>query len=324
MKDYCFFFAIVLLVVLVCPITYTKASIQVPEKAGEYSKEFFEAHRKTAAVYDILVDLFSQSMIDSINKDDGNIPNLRDMSVMDVGCGHGLLVEAWRKAGVTNSYCIEGSPEAEHMWPQEYKEKFYVLQDLEAPETRDVVTATNFVTSFEVGEHLQPENAGHFVEILTLHHPRLVFFGAATPFQDRGMNPSHVNENTFEYWIKHFAFNGYHVDWTRTAMLKHKLLSMHSKEFIETVMKSWWYPKNLLVFAPKEARSQDDQALMMHPKQANMLNKDYLERVNDLFGDGEFGKMWKDDWQSFGTLFYAAKLNVNAAQESLTTKTPEL
>ena len=128
----------------------------------------------------------------------------------------------------------------------------------------------------------------------------------------------------FGSWIKHFAFNGHHVDWTRTAMLKHKLLSMHSKEFVETMMKSWWHPKNLLVFAPKEARSQDDQALMMHPKQANMLNKDYLERVNDLFGDGEFGKMWKDDWQSFGTLFYAAKLNVNAAQESLTTKTPEL
>lgn len=296
--------AVVLLHVLValliiCARTTSILAIETPVKAGEYSKEFFDAHRKNAAVYDILVNLFLTLMAN-----DEASAALSDVSVLDIGCGHGLLVEAWRNAGVTKSYCIEGSPEASHMWPLQHRDEFYVVHDLEAPEARVAVKATDFVTSFEVAEHIRPEKADHFVGLLTMHHPKLVFLGAATPFQDRGMNPSHVNENTFQYWIDQFASHGYHVDWATTARAKHMLIS--NPETQNAVMESWWYPKNLLIFAPKEARERNDGALLAHPKQADMLNPAYL----NIGAQSAIGKMWKDDWQSFGTLFYEAQTNL--------------
>ena len=65
-------------------------------------------------------------------------------------------------------------------------------------------------------------------------------------------------------------------------------------------------PKNLLIFAPNDAREQSDQALLAHPKQANMLSPVYL----NIGGQSAFGKMWKDDWQAFGSLFYEAQNNL--------------
>lgn len=276
-------------------ITAASGGNRLPEKAGEYSKEFFEDHRKNSAVYGALVRSFS-----SFIANDGTV-NGDNISVLDVGCGHGLLVEAWRSVGVTKSYCLEGSIEATSMWPPEHKEQFYRLQDLEAPDAAAAVEATDYVTSFEVAEHLRPESANHFVGLLTMHRPKLVFFGAATPFQDRGMNPTHLNENTFKYWIDRFASHGYHVDWVKTARAKHVLVSQTEPDVIRAIMNAWWYPKNILIFAPNEARDDSDRALMAHPKQADMLNPVYLNMW------GEEKNLWKDDWMSFGVLFYEAQ-----------------
>merc|ERR1712147_179686 len=44
----------------------------------------------------------------------------------------------------------------------------------------------HLVTSFEVAEHLPVEDADKFVAVVVAKSPRHVFFGAATPFQDRG------------------------------------------------------------------------------------------------------------------------------------------
>mmetsp|Transcript_8229 Transcript_8229/g.15380 ORF Transcript_8229/g.15380 Transcript_8229/m.15380 type:complete len:303 (+) Transcript_8229:67-975(+) len=287
--------AVTVFLLLAQCITKASGGVQLPQKAGEYSKEFFEEHRKNSAVYGVLVRLFSSFMAnDGISSGD-------NISVLDVGCGHGLLVEAWRSVGVAKSYCLEGSIEAASMWPQEHKEQFYRLQDLEAPEVAAAVVATDYVTSFEVAEHLRPESANHFVGLLTMHHPKLVFFGAATPFQDRGMNPTHLNENTFRYWIDRFASRGYHVDWARTARAKHVLVTQTEPDTMRAVAESWWYPKNLLIFAPNEARDASDRALLAHPTEADMLNPAYLNMW------GEEKNMWKDDWMSFGFLFYEAR-----------------
>ena len=124
----------------------------MPEKAGVYSEEFFDNHRKNSAIYTILVQLFSKCIV--ALDDNGVGKGMKDVSVLDVGCGHGLLVEAWRSAGITKSFCMEGSSNASHMWPPQHKDEFYVVQDFEAPEAGTVVQATDFVTSFEVADHL--------------------------------------------------------------------------------------------------------------------------------------------------------------------------
>ena len=290
---------------LLCDVCLA-SGLDPPKSEGGYDKTFFDQHRKNAAEYIPLVQVLSEFVLQATGSP------LAEVSILDVGCGHGLLVEAWRNAGVPNSFCIEGSSEASHIWPPQHSQEFYVVQDLEAATAHASVQPTDVVTTFEVAEHIRPEEAGHFVELLTLHHPRLVFFGAATPFQDRGKNPSHVNENTFEFWIEKFDSRGYHVDWTKTAKAKHALMTLPNRGFSH--MTAWWYPKNLLIFAPDKVRAQSDRALLAHPAGANMLAPVYLNAYNTM-GGVEFAKMWKRDWTAFGELFYEAQREANGGDE---------
>ncbi|EJK60733.1 hypothetical protein THAOC_18866 [Thalassiosira oceanica] len=86
------------------------------------------------------------------------------------------------------------------------------------------------------------------------------------------------------------------------ARAKHLLVTQRDPEIGAAISSAWWYPKNMLIFAPKETTDgvTIDRALLAHPAEANMLSSAYLE----MMGPGEFGKMWTRDWKEFGTLFY--------------------
>ena len=133
---------------------------------------------------------------------------------------------------------------------------------------------------------------------MTTHRPQLVFFGAATPLQDRGLNPSHLNENTFSYWLEHFETAGYAFDAVRTARARHLLLTTDA--FRRWMQKAWWYPKNILVFAPAAHQRQLDAAAVAHSAEGDMLSEFYLSAA----GGGDFGAMWRRDWREFARLFY--------------------
>ena len=125
---------------------------------------------------------------------------------------------------------------------------------------------TEIVTSFEVGEHLPPATA--FVEMLTAHQPRLVFFGAATVRQDSqlvngkwvSMNPTHVNEQPFAYWVERFAAAGYALDAARAARLRVALFADPGYQKALQTCRAWWYAKNLLVF--RRVTSAADRAAL--------------------------------------------------------------
>ena len=174
----------------------------------------------------------------------GGLPD----SALDVGCGHGLLVEAWREAGVARSFGLEGSPAAAAMWPEAFRDEFYKVQNLSLPGAAAAAEATALVTSFEVGEHLPVEDADEFVAVVVAKSPRHVFFGAATPSQDRGGNPTPLNENTFAFWLERFEAAGYVFDAARTARVRQLLLGTPAARPV--LRKSWWYPKNILALAP--------------------------------------------------------------------------
>merc|ERR1719253_949504 len=87
-------------------------TLQLPKSETEYSKEFFLQHKKNAHVYPALASSLESHVMQKL-KD--------SFTVLDMGCGHGLLVEAWRNLGVLQSYCVEGSESASSMWPSEYK-----------------------------------------------------------------------------------------------------------------------------------------------------------------------------------------------------------
>ena len=229
----------------------------------------------------------------------GGLPD----SALDVGCGHGLLVEAWREAGVARSFGLEGSPAAAAMWPEAFRDEFYKVQNLSLPGAAAAAEATALVTSFEVGEHLPLEDADKFVAVVVAKSPRHVFFGAATPFQDRGGNPTPLNENTFAFWLDRFEAAGYVFDAARTARVRKLLLGTPAARPV--LRKSWWYPKNILALAPASARPELDAAVAKHPDAADMRAEAYLTAggsAADAFGD-----MWRRDWLAFADLFYAER-----------------
>lgn len=186
--------------------------------------------------------------------------------------------------------------------------------NLEAESSREQITPTDIVTTFEVAEHIQPEKAAYFVELLTLHTPKLIFFGAATPWQDQGNNPSHVNEQPFQFWIDHFANRGYHVDWASTASAKIKLLSLQDPLEMQAMIQAWWYPKNLLIFARDSDRSRSDKALLQVPDSFSMLDPALVQAA----GQGTaFGSLWERDMRDFGWLFHKAQKQARSQDDLL-------
>lgn len=284
----------------------TQGGLNVPNKETGYDDTFFESHRQHSKSYfalaDVLYDIILQVAPGGRNED---VDIQTKVTTLDVGCGHGLLVEALRRKGIVNSHCLEGGDKGKEvsMWPKEYTANFYKIQDLEDENAMDAVVPTDVVTTFEVGEHIRPEKASHFVELLTVHSPKLVVFGAATVFQDRGLNPTHLNENTFDYWIEKFYKQGYVVDWLKTAHTRFMLLQQPA------MGATWWYPKNILLFRPERQAVELANHWRSNPEPIDLRG----EQFKNLFGLGEFGQMWIKDWSDFTRLFYAAKQELHPA-----------
>ena len=284
----------------------TARAIKVPESEGAYTQEFFEEHRKNQGVYPLLV----QAMWDTIRSFS---PNDRgsgrgDFSVLDVGCGHGLLVEAWRRAGTTESHCMEGSEEAAPMWPAANRTRYYQVVDLAGEEAPLRVPPTDVVTSFEVAEHLPESRATAFVGLMVQHKPAWVFFGAATVFQDLGKNPSHVNERPLTYWVEKFREHQYVLHPWETLRLRLALLQVG--EGATEVLQAWWYPKNALVFVPVSRQAEADRAVLQH---AQGIIVEQLPQ-GDIGGDSLFGLMWKRDWTEFANIFHQARAQAERNQ----------
>eukprot|EP00978_Attheya_sp_CCMP212_P020676 scaffold59443_cov67-Attheya_sp.AAC.1 len=265
----------------------------VPEVAEDgsigYDAKFYEDGLKTADFAPVLARQLRRFMPEP------------DSSIVDVGCGNGLLVSALRDTGQT-AYCLEGSSEAKGMWPERFL-SYYHIVDLTSKAATDIMPTTDYVSTFEVAEHLAPEHADRFVALLTKHKPKLVFFGAATEFQDRGQNPTHVNENSFAYWVAKFKEVGYALDLVKSATLRHQLLADETLQ--KRFARAWWWPKNMLVFASLEHTSQAvlDAERQQLPAHIDMLSDSYTKLGYGL--SKEFGEMWERDWKEFGHLFHA-------------------
>jgi len=297
---------VVTLVLLPLLVGSSLDTLVYPERG--YDESFFAQHSAIAPVYPLLVEM----MLAEITPPPQGRSLPVQYSVVDVGCGHGLLVEAWRSAGISESYGMEGSNAAKHMWPPEFRQHYYQIQDLTLWQEAAInMPETDLVTTLEVAEHLPETSADHFIQLLATHRPATIVFGAATPFQDQGLNPGHVNENTFAYWTEKFAHQQYALDFVATARIRHKLLM--DKRFQPYFISAWWYPKNILIFrdtqkVPKNDDDDDDDdmdlKLVRHPKEANMWSDAYLNIGYAINDGGAFGQLWKRDWMEFATMFY--------------------
>lgn len=157
---------------------------------------------------------------------------LNPVSVVDVGCGVGAWLAAFRRHGVRRILGIDGEWVDRGLLkiPEESFASYDVRRPLKLSERFDLVV------SLEVAEHLPRESADTFVESLTGLGPA-VLFSAAIPFQG---GTGHINEQWPEYWVRRFEAAGYGaVDCVRRTIW--------NDERIE-----YWYRQNILLFASSE------------------------------------------------------------------------
>lgn len=154
-------------------------------------------------------------------------------SVVDVGCGNGYWLSAFRGCGAKEILGIDGHHVDQSIL--EIAPEEFLAWDLETPVS--VGRRFDLVVSLEVAEHLSEEAADSYVETLVSLGP-VVLFSAAVPNQG-GVN--HVNEQWPHYWSEKFQRYGY----SAIDCLRYR--------FWDDSDVNWWYAQNILLFAHHDA-----------------------------------------------------------------------
>lgn len=160
---------------------------------GTYSKEFYrERHENTLYAANTILSILLP-LTGSVN------------SVVDVGCGVGTWLSVVRDRGTEKVRGLDGGWVDTELLeiPRENFRKI----DLGGTESFHIEERFGLAISLEVAEHLPPEKAEDFVDLLVGLSPR-VLFSAAIPGQG-GVH--HVNERWPRYWANLFSDRGYDI-----------------------------------------------------------------------------------------------------------------
>jgi len=150
-------------------------------------------------------------------------------SVLDVGCGRGVWLRAWKALGAGEVLGVDGAYVDRATLRIEPRE--FVARDLSQP--FDLGRAFDLVQCLEVAEHL-PEAAADTLVASLARHGDVVLFSAAPPGQG---GEHHVNEQPLDYWVAKFRARGYEP-------YDHPRLAVRGVGEIEP-----WYRYNALLFA---------------------------------------------------------------------------
>lgn len=185
-----------------------------------YDRSFFEVRRRGVQVSAEVISGWVYEL-------------LAPKSVIDVGCGTGGWLSAFRRYGVANVLGLDGA------WVPldrlEIPAEQFRAVDLRQPLA--VNSRFDLAISLEVAEHLSGDHAKQFVRSLTGLSP-VVLFSAAIPQQG---GTGHLNEQWPAYWIALFREQEYEcVDCLRG-------------HFWQDDRVAWWYAQNAFFFVAKDA-----------------------------------------------------------------------
>ena len=169
--------------------------------------------------------------------------------VVDVGCGAGAWLAAFREHAVFDVLGIDGSGLDRHLLliPDDQ----FRTGDLGAP--LHLERTFDLAISLEVAEHLPASCADVFVDNLVRLAPQVVF-SAAIPHQG---GTHHINEQWPHYWVNLFQRRGYAV------------IDCLRRDYWNDAEVAWWYAQNLLVFCrqdhlEKNPTLQEEWARVQH------------------------------------------------------------
>ena len=140
------------------------------------------------------------------------VRELRPQSVIDVGCGPGIYLLPFKRAGIP-VYGVDGAPGA----GLSLSAAEFSVVDLRQPWTP--TREYDLALCIEVAEHIRPEFADVFVDTLCACAP-VVFFSAAGPGQG---GEGHYNEQPQPYWEARFSSRRFRRDQEMTARLHQTL-----------------------------------------------------------------------------------------------------
>lgn len=150
-------------------------------------------------------------------------------SVLDIGCGAGAWLAAYRQLGVPDFLGVDG----------DYVDRSLLMMDVACFRALDIAAPFDLCRSFdivqclEVAEHIPPGSSSILLDNI-VRHGKLVLFSAAAPGQG---GENHVNERPYAYWRAMFSARGFRLfDFMRGHM--------SSIPSIEP-----WYRYNTLFFA---------------------------------------------------------------------------
>jgi SAM-dependent methyltransferase len=169
-------------------------------------------------------------------------------SVVDVGCGLGHWLAAFRSRGVTDVLGLDGTyvPVDRLAIPP----SDFMAVDLHRPPA--LQRRFDMALCLEVGEHLPAESAASLVGFLVAASD-IVVFSAAVPGQG---GQHHVNEQWQSYWVRLFRQHGYRpLDDVRRAL------------WLDPGVQPY-YLQNCLTYVPAAAASgrQVDLIDVVHPR----------------------------------------------------------
>lgn len=157
--------------------------------------------------------------------------DLRPRSVVDVGCGTGVLLEQLRQRGVSVKGLEHAQAALRYCRARDLDVEPF---DVETSELPDRFRGADVVISVEVGHQLDPAASSRYVAVLCGIADTVVFSSNVPGSGDR--NPR--NEQPHTFWIARFAEEGFDLD---------EALSSRWRERWRAAGTAPWFCSNVMV-----------------------------------------------------------------------------